>query len=83
VVAVGDSYVVCTPLRIGTVPRVPSHLASCDRCGQAVWLSDRGDRTARLLCVVCAMSLVRAGDLVTPAPWVVDDLAELSHDPEP
>jgi ribosomal protein S27AE len=82
VVAVGDSYVVCQPLRIGTVPRVPSHLASCARCGQAVWLSDRGDRTARLVCVVCAMAIVQAGDLVGLAPWVLADLAEQSADPE-
>jgi hypothetical protein len=75
---VGGTYVVCSPVRLPGPPRVPSRITSCLRCGQGVWLSNRADRDARCVCVVCAMSIVRAGDLVSPAPWVAADLAELT-----
>jgi hypothetical protein len=33
-----------------------------------------------VLCIVCAMSVVKPGDLLTPAPWVVADIAEALAD---
>ena len=79
------STIVCMPTRYGS-PHVPSRHASCDRCHQAVWLSNRAPAAlaARVICVVCAMAVVEPGDMIRPAPWVADDLdeaRELAADP--
>jgi hypothetical protein len=76
--------IIVSPTRYGA-PIVPSHRVVCGRCGQPCWLSNRAaiDDSA-LLCVVCAMAVVAPGDILTPAPWVDDDLAaarELATDP--
>lgn len=72
---------VAIPQRYG-LPAVPSDPDTCGRCGGAVWVSKRADRATidGILCVVCAMAVVKPGDLVDAAPWVVADLAEALGD---
>lgn len=73
--------IVTRPTRYG-LPIVPSSEARCIRCGAATWLSlsavlEPGDV---ILCVICAMSEVKPGDLLEPAPWAREDLAEWRND---
>jgi hypothetical protein len=65
------------PQRYGS-PGVPSIPCTCTRCHGPCWLSRRARLTIEdaVLCVVCAMAVVKPGDAITPAPWVVEDLAE-------
>jgi len=57
------------------LPVVPSDKRRCSRCMAEVWVSKRGDAfVGRIVCIVCAMSLMRPGDTVTPAAWVLEDL---------
>jgi hypothetical protein len=67
---------VVIPQRYGP-PAVPSVPVVCDRCAQGCWLSRRADRATidGLICVVCAMAVVKPGDTIDAAPWVVEDLA--------
>lgn len=69
--------VICSPVRFG-LPAVPSTRGRCQRCQAEVWLSKRAELDAGddLLCVVCAMSVVQVGDMVSVAPWVSEDLSE-------
>jgi len=71
-----DELVVTMPTRYGPA-RVPSHRSTCYRCSDPVWLSNRApiDLRARVVCVVCAMAIVEAGQLIVPAPWIAADLA--------
>lgn len=66
---------VAVPERFG-LPAIPSDRGTCGRCGASVWVSRRATRVDGILCVVCAMAVVKPGDLLEPAPWVVDDLAD-------
>jgi hypothetical protein len=79
--------VVVQPERYG-LPRVPSIRVTCDRCGAGCWLSKRaelgaaGDGTGGraidgLLCVVCAMAVIKPTDTIEPGAWVVADLADV------
>jgi hypothetical protein len=76
--------IVTMPTRYGA-SAVPSRRVHCDRCSQPTWLSARApaDLDARVICVVCAMAVVQAGDLLQPAPWVADDLAEYARSWQP
>lgn len=75
------SVLVAMPERFG-LPRVPSHRAHCSRCEGSVWVSNRADPALidAILCVVCAMAVVKPTDLIDAAPWVVVDLEELLRD---
>ena len=73
--------VVVMPTHYGA-PRVPSTRVECQRCKQACWLSKRATPDPVTVCVVCAMAVVRPGDVITVAPWVAADLADAPpHDP--
>lgn len=74
---------VAMPERFG-LPRIPSDRVVCVRCGASVWISKRAMlRPAdTVVCVVCAMAIVKPGDQIEAAPWVVDDLAEALKMPE-
>jgi hypothetical protein len=70
---------VAVPERFG-LPAVPSDRRACGRCGSSVWVSRRARSEGApaidgILCVVCAMAVVKPGDTIEPAPWVVADLA--------
>jgi hypothetical protein len=71
------SAIVTVPERYG-LPAVPSHRVACSRCTGATWLSNRAVLGPEdvILCVICAMAVVKPGDTIEPAPWVVVDLAE-------
>ena len=66
------------PERFG-LPRVPSRKVPCVRCGASTWLSMRAELGPEdvALCVVCAMAVVKPGDSIEPAPWVLADLADI------
>ena len=72
------------PERFG-LPRVPSDRRTCGRCQASVWVSKRATLESftgelaidGILCVVCAMAVIKPGDTIDAAPWVVEDLAEL------
>jgi hypothetical protein len=69
--------IVTIPTRYGD-PTVPSHLVSCVRCRQGTWVSNRaliGPEDA-VVCVVCAMAVIKPGDVIDMAPWVLEDLTE-------
>lgn len=70
---------VAVPERFG-LPSVPSSRQACTRCSAFVWVSRRADledeRIDGILCIVCAMAVVKPGDMIEAAPWVVDDLAD-------
>jgi hypothetical protein len=77
---------VAMPERFG-LPAVPSDRRTCGRCQASVWVSKRATAEAApaidgILCVVCAMAVVKPGDMLEAAPWVVDDLAELLEEPD-
>ena len=69
--------IVTMPERFG-LPAVPSRRIPCSRCGGSTWWSDVPELGAEdaVLCVVCAMAVVKPGDAIEPAPWVLADLAE-------
>lgn len=73
------SVLVCSPERFG-LPAVPSDRRRCDRCYATVWLSKRAELEAEgitgILCIVCAMAVIKVGDEIEPAPWVLEDIAE-------
>lgn len=71
------SVIVAMPERFG-LASVPSIRIECVRCRGAVWLSKRATLRSEdsVICVVCAMAVVKPGDQITPAPWVIVDLAE-------
>lgn len=61
---------ILAPERFG-LPTEPSTRGKCRRCKADVWVPraaaiQPGDQ---LLCVVCAMSVVRVGDVIDSAPW--------------
>lgn len=69
--------VVVMPERFG-LPAIPSRRVPCVRCGASAWLSLRAELTTEdvTLCVICAMAVIKPGDIIDPGPWVLDDLAE-------
>jgi hypothetical protein len=71
------SVLVVIPQRYGP-PAVPSVAVECGRCHGPCWLSQRARLAGfdGLLCVVCAMAVVKPGDTIDAAPWVVEDLAD-------
>jgi hypothetical protein len=78
---------VAMPERFG-LPGVPSDRRECDRCGAGVWVSRRARSEAApsidgIICVVCAMAVVKPGDTLEPAPWVAADLADALGDKLP
>lgn len=75
------SAIVTMPERFG-YPRVASRKVPCSRCGGSTWLSLRAELGPEdvALCVVCAMAVVKPGDTIEPAPWVILDLAEVLED---
>ena len=75
------SVVVVMPERYG-LPRVPSHRIRCQRCDASCWISNRAELEPvdGVICVVCAMSVVKPGDIIEGAPWVVDDLADIINE---
>jgi len=69
-----SSVVVATPTRFG-LPHVPSDRRRCDRCRADVWLSQRARGwLGGVLCVVCAMAVVKPTDTIAPAPWALEEL---------
>jgi hypothetical protein len=72
------SVVIVQPERYG-FPLVPSRRVICQRCGASCWLSNRAELGADdgVMCVVCAMAVVKPGDTIDAGPWVVVDLAEI------
>lgn len=70
--------IVTMPERFG-LPAVPSRRMPCSRCGGSTWLSNRAELGPEdaVLCVVCAMAVVKPGDTIEAAPWVILDLAEV------
>ena len=71
------AILVAMPERFG-LPAVPSDRRRCERCLASVWISKRGEAWAGgIICVVCAMAVVRPTDVVGTAPWVAEDLEEL------
>jgi hypothetical protein len=68
--------IVVAPTRYGT-SKVPSIGVTCERCGQPCWLSQRArlELTDVIVCVVCAMAVIKPDDVVERAPWVSRDLA--------
>jgi hypothetical protein len=70
--------VVVQPQRFGP-PAVRSLSRRCHRCTAEVWLSARAELTADdvIVCVVCAMAIVKVGDAIELAPWTRADLEEL------
>ena len=73
----GVSVYIVLPQRYGPA-RVPSIRATCSRCTAPCWLSRRAVLTIEdaVLCVVCAMAVVKPGDQIDAAPWAMADLAE-------
>lgn len=70
--------IVTVPTRFG-LPAVPSRKSRCYRCQAETWLSSRAELEPddRVLCLVCAMSAIKPGDRIEPAPWVQADLADV------
>ena len=72
-----ETLLVAMPVRFG-LPAVASDRRRCGRCFADVWVSKRATPFGgRVVCVVCAMALVKPGDMVTPAAWVLADLADI------
>jgi hypothetical protein len=71
---------VAMPERYG-LPAVPSERRRCARCLGAVWVSVRGTSwSGVIVCLTCAMALLHPSDTIQPAPWILEDLAELGGD---
>jgi hypothetical protein len=71
------AILIASPERFGP-PVVPSDRRRCERCLARVWVSKRGEAWAgRIMCVVCAMAMIRPSDVIGSAPWVSEDLEEL------
>jgi hypothetical protein len=71
------AVLVAMPERFG-LPHVPSEKRSCRRCYAGVWISKRGASwQGPILCVVCAMAVIRPTDVIGSAPWASADLEEL------
>jgi hypothetical protein len=64
--------VITQPQRFGK-PAVPSTTVRCVRCLAECWLDQRAElgEEDRIVCVVCAMAIVRPDDTITPAPWAL------------
>lgn len=73
--------IITMPERYG-LPVVPSRKVPCSRCGGSTWLSNRAVLGSEdvVLCVICAMAVVKPGDAINAAPWVLEDLAESQGD---
>lgn len=67
--------VIVMPERFG-LPFVPSDRVRCYRCGASCWLSKRATGYTGALCLVCATAVVKSGDILSPAPWAGEDLAD-------
>ena len=61
---------VTLPKRFG-LPVTPSDSARCERCSAEVWVPHDQAGADAILCVVCAMSVVKVGDRIEEAPWAV------------
>jgi hypothetical protein len=72
--------VITQPQRFG-LPRVPSTSVRCVRCEAECWLDVRAELGERdtIVCVVCAMAIVKPGDTIGAAPWALGRLEELER----